>query len=119
MLSAILFVRLRSASFDDQAEWGVSTSLFGSLRCSRGFSEGSGSEVYTSMPAPAIVPASRASANAVSSMIPPRATFIINAVGFINFSCALPISPLVLGVSGAWIEMISEVRSSSSSDFCG
>jgi hypothetical protein len=59
-----------------------------------------GSEVKTSMPAPAIVPASSASTRASSSIMPPLATFRIRAVGFMVSSSVFPIIPFVDAISG-------------------
>jgi len=75
-----------------------------------------GSAVKTSMPAPAIVPASSADSKAVSSIIPPRATFKILAVFFILASSVSPIIPFVEAMRGVCSVRKSACSSSSSKE---
>ena len=67
-----------------------------------------GSDVKTSIPAPAIWPDSRVSSRASSSIIPPRATLRILAPFFILLSSPRLIIPLVLAIKGVWMVKKSE-----------
>src|SRR6266542_4363641 len=100
------------ASTVDPAMCGVST-VRGARRIAA--SAGSGSAGYTSSAAPAMRPASSASASASRSTISPRAQFTITAVGFSAARASRPMSPRVRSVSDAWREMTSASRNSTSS----
>ncbi len=73
-----------------------------------------GSVTNTSSPAPATRPSLSASASACSSTRPPRAALMMRTSGLHSASSRAPISPVVSGVLGRWIEMKSLSRSSSS-----
>jgi len=75
-----------------------------------------GSEVKTSTPAPAMVPASRAASKAVSSIMPPLATLRILAVGFIFASSVSLIIPFVEAISGVCMVRKSATSNNSSID---
>jgi hypothetical protein len=77
-----------------------------------------GSSAKTSEAAPAIVPASSASARSSSSTMPPRAVLIRSAVGFIRESCGRRIMERVAGVSGTWSETTSLSARRRSSEAC-
>ena len=62
-----------------------------------------GSDANTSSPAPATMPSRMASASAVSSTMPPRATLITRSVGLALSSRSRPIRPTVSAVFGRWI----------------
>ncbi len=80
------------ASTDDQALWGEASRRYLSFILYRGDSR-KGSDENTSNAAPLIVPLSNASANAVSSTMPPLATFINIAEDFIFPTSSLLINP--------------------------
>ena len=90
------------ASLVEAPRWGVATTLGCAIRRLAEESASGGSEVNTSMPAPAMVPASKASTRASSSIMPPLATFKMRAVGFIVASSAREIMPLVEAIRGVW-----------------
>ena len=86
---------LLRASLVDAPRCGVTTTLLSPVSDA----SAGGSVVNTSRPAPAISPAVRAAARASSSISPPRATLTTYALGFIAFSSASPIIPVVSGSS--------------------
>ena len=92
------------ASSVDAPRCGVTITL---SRARRGEPVG-GSFTKTSNPAPAMTPDVRARCSASSSINPPRATLMMNAVGFIIASCSSEIMPVVSGVFGMWMVMKSD-----------
>ena len=80
------------ASTDDHALWGEASRRYLSFMLYRGDSR-KGSDENTSNAAPLIMPLSNAPANAVSSTMPPLATFINIAEDFIFASSSLLINP--------------------------
>jgi hypothetical protein len=95
---------------------GVATTLGWAISLLAASPATGGSAVKTSIPAPAMVPASSADSRATSSIIPPRATLSIRAVGFILASSVSPIMPLVDAMSGVWSVRKSAWASSSSTE---
>lgn len=87
--------------------FGWAISLIAAESCS------GGSVLQTSMPAPARCPLLRASSNAASSIMPPRATLRIRAPFFMLWSSLALIMPLVLAIRGVWMVKKSETASSS------
>ena len=96
MFCVIHSTNLPIASTDDHALWGDASRRYGSLRLYNGDSR-RGSEVKTSSAAARITPPFSASAKSCSFTMPPRATFIIIADGFIIDSSSFVIKFRVYG----------------------
>ena len=88
------------ASAVDAPRCGVATTFGCAISFAAIPSGAGGSDVKTSIPAPAITPVSRASRILASSMIPPRATLSTRALFFIFLSSFKPIIPLVEAIIG-------------------
>ena len=114
MLSAMAATSLSLASTLAQPMCGVKCNFSGWCVWRSGLSKGIGSFTNTSSAAPPMIFSSIIFANAASSMIPPRPIFTMMAVGFIIRSSFSLISPAVRSLYGAWMEITSEVRISSS-----
>ena len=88
------------ASAVEAPRWGVATTLGWAISFAAIPAAVGGSDVKTSMPAPAITPVSRASRILASSIMPPRATLSTRALFFIFLSSFKPIMPLVEAIIG-------------------
>ena len=95
--SATIIAASLCASLVEAAICGVNTILSNSNNLE---SSAGGSSSYTSSAAHAILSFLSASYNASSSLIPPRAQFVMNAVSFIISNSLCEIKCLVSGVNG-------------------